>query len=175
MSADFANTYQEILLENLMAIIKQNFVFQTQIKLSENIEKQRSDLFEQNNSLKTELESLRPQIAQLDSYKTKAEQNNSAHEEKSRIQSALNEEMKKNSVMKKELEDKNSDINKLFGDIESKNREIEELQLRISKLESAIPQTKLKKLDKPQLESFIADVAKENTQVLELVENGGSF
>ena len=36
MSVEFSNTYQEILLDNLVSIIKQNFVFQTQLKLAEN-------------------------------------------------------------------------------------------------------------------------------------------
>ncbi len=36
MSVEFSNAYQEILLDNLVAIIKQNFVFQTQLKLAEN-------------------------------------------------------------------------------------------------------------------------------------------
>ena len=35
MSVEFSNAYQEILLDNLVAIIKQNFIFQTQLKLAE--------------------------------------------------------------------------------------------------------------------------------------------
>ncbi len=44
MSVEFSNAYQEILLENLMTIIKQNFMFQTQLKLTEDTGKQRAEL-----------------------------------------------------------------------------------------------------------------------------------
>ena len=59
MSVEFSNAYQEILLDNLVAIIKQNFIFQTQIKLSENSSKEKeelqiklNDLIEKYNSAK---------------------------------------------------------------------------------------------------------------------------
>ena len=35
MSVEFSNVYQEVLLENLDAILKQNFMFQARIKLFE--------------------------------------------------------------------------------------------------------------------------------------------
>ena len=41
MSVEFSNAYQEILLDNLMSIIKQNFIFQTQLKLAESSGKQK--------------------------------------------------------------------------------------------------------------------------------------
>ena len=43
MSVEFSNTYQEILLDNLVSIIKQNFIFQTQLKLAENGNKDKSE------------------------------------------------------------------------------------------------------------------------------------
>ena len=42
MSVEFSNAYQEILLDNLMSIIKQNFVFQTQLKMTEDVGKQKN-------------------------------------------------------------------------------------------------------------------------------------
>jgi regulator of replication initiation timing len=160
MSAEFSNTYQEILLDNLMSVIKQNFLFQTQLKMVEGLDKQRSELFEENQKMKMELENLRGQVTQLDVYKNKAEQNTTAHEEKSRIQTALNEEMKKSSSFKKQIEDQSNEIRQ-------KDSEIKELKDRIFKLESAIPQTKLKKIDKPQIENFI--------KPLEVVEESNTF
>ena len=35
MSVEFSNAYQEVLLENLDAILKQNFMFQARLKLFE--------------------------------------------------------------------------------------------------------------------------------------------
>ena len=44
MSVEFTNAYQEVLLDNLVSIIKQNFVFQTQLKLAENSGKAKEEL-----------------------------------------------------------------------------------------------------------------------------------
>jgi hypothetical protein len=108
MSVEFSNAYQEILLDNLMAVIKQNFIFQTQIKLTEDVSKQKHELEEKYNELNNRYNSIKDDAEQVKNYKIKAEQNNSAHEEKYRIQSPLNDSMKNNSVLQKELEDKTS-------------------------------------------------------------------
>jgi hypothetical protein len=44
MSVEFSNAYQEILLDNIVSIIKQNFIFQTQLKLTENSGKAKDEL-----------------------------------------------------------------------------------------------------------------------------------
>jgi flagellar biosynthesis chaperone FliJ len=133
MSVEFSNAYQEILLENLMAVIKQNFVFQTQLKITEQSGNEKSELQEQLKNLQKEFDSISSQIRDVESYKQKAEQNNSAHEEKSRIQTALNDTMKKFSGLQKT--------------IESKDQEISELKDYIDKLESNLATSKLKKLN----------------------------
>jgi predicted RNase H-like nuclease (RuvC/YqgF family) len=110
MSVEFSNAYQEILLDNLMSIIKQNFVFQTQLKIAENVKNNYDELSKQLDSLKEENNSLRVQVSQVDGYKLRAESNNSAHEEKTRIQSALNDEMRKSALLKTNLEQKEVEI-----------------------------------------------------------------
>jgi hypothetical protein len=110
MSVEFSNAYQEILLDNLVSIIKQNFIFQTQLKLVENVKNNHDELFKQLDSLKEENNSLRVQVSQVDGYKLRAESNNSAHEEKTRIQSALNDEMRKSALLKTNLEQKEVEI-----------------------------------------------------------------
>lgn len=133
MSVEFSNAYQEILLENLMAIIKQNFVFQTQIKLTESLGKEKSDLEEMNKKLQADLNVLVNQIKDVETYKMRAEQNVSAHEEKSRIQTALNDTMKQFSTVKNQLEEKNKEINQLKEYIQT--------------LEKNIPVSKMKKIN----------------------------
>jgi chromosome segregation ATPase len=154
MSVEFSNAYQEILFENLMAVIKQNFVFQTQMKLNEGLEKQKTDLMIELENLKTEFESVKNQASQMDIYRSKAEQNNSAHEEKSRIQSALNDELKKTSVLQQDVEQKKSRISQLEDEKkileQVRQKEISELKDTISKLEELVPPTKLKKLGKTE-------------------------
>ena len=134
MSADFTNIYQEILLDNLVAIIKQNFAFQTQIKLSENAGQQNIELEKQVQQLQNETNQLKLQLQgdtnQLEIYKNKAEQNNSAHEEKSRIQVALNDELQKSSSYKQEIDKKNVEIIKLSGEIKVLMNELEILKER---------------------------------------------
>jgi len=144
MSVEFSNAYQEILLDNLMAIIKQNFVFQTQIKLTENFGKEKSELEDANKRLQNQLETLANQIRDAETYKMKAEQNTSAHEEKSRIQTALNDTMKKLSGLTKELEEKKEEV-KIVA--EQKQKEIDELKDYIKVLEENVAQSKLKKIN----------------------------
>ncbi len=84
MSVEFSNAYQEILLDNLVAIIKQNFVFQTQLKLAENSGKATAEIQAKYNELLQAYEAVKD-------LKTKVDVNASAHEDKSRLQGALND------------------------------------------------------------------------------------
>jgi uncharacterized protein YPO0396 len=162
MSVEFSNAYQEILLDNLTAIIKQNFIFQTQIKLLENSSKENSELKKKFEELNILYNNAKNDLSQLNVYKTKAESNTSAHEEKNRIQAALNDEMKKTSNLQKELENKNNEINKLNNEKNNeikkvelvKQQELSKLQVQIDdlnnyiqKLEEIAPVNKLKKLN----------------------------
>jgi predicted nucleic acid-binding Zn-ribbon protein len=160
MSVEFSNAYQEILLENLMSVIKQNFIFQTQIKLTENLSKEKSDLEKSFFELNEKYNSVKGEVDQLNNYKQKAEQNSSAHEEKSRIQSALNETMRKNSALQKELEDKTSVLQKELTD---KNEKIKSLELYVKTLESHVASSKLKKINSSK------------TVELPIEEDGSSF
>lgn len=126
MSVEFSNAYQEILLDNLLSIIKQNFVFQTQIKMTENIVNEKQELQKRYDNLLNEKNTL----------------NSSSSEEKSRIQQALNDTMKKNSLLSKE--------NTSLKD------ELEILKQHIAKLEENIPATKLKKIvNEKDLTNFV--------------------
>jgi polyhydroxyalkanoate synthesis regulator phasin len=127
MSVEFSNAYQEILLDNLVSIIKQNFVFQTQIKLTENIVHEKQELQKSYDRLLNE----------------KNTQTSSSSEEKNRIQQALNEVMKKNSLLANE-------------NVKLKT-EIETLKQHVAKLEENIPVTKLKKINtEKDLTNFVS-------------------
>lgn len=184
MSVEFSNAYQEILLENLMSVIKQNFMFQTQLKLIENTGKQKEEIEKQFLELKKQFDELntlynvaKNDLGQIDIYKHKAEQNNTAHEEKTRIQTALNEEMKKTASLKKEMDDKISELQK---SIDSKNNELNELKEYILKLEGIAPVTKLKKVSPPKVFEQKNEIAKVETPKIEnklqvKVLDGSSF
>ena len=138
MSVEFSNTYQEILLDNLVSIIKQNFIFQTQLKLAENGNKDKTELQEKYDTLFSQYESLKSQTPELEALRLRVDTNAGAHEEKSRIQSALNDEMRKSVELKGQLEVKSSELAK-------QHQEIVDLKNQILKLESSIPTPKLKK------------------------------
>lgn len=160
MSVEFSNAYQEILLENLMSVIKQNFVFQTQIKLTEDLGKQKSDLEKSYFELNEKYNQVKGEVELINTYKQRAEQNTSAHEEKSRIQAALNDMMKKSSALQKELEDKSSVLQKELNDKEEK---IKSLETYIKTLESHVAASKLKKINSSK------------TVELPIEEDGSSF
>jgi predicted nuclease with TOPRIM domain len=126
MSVEFSNTYQDILLDNLVSIIKQNFIFQTQLKLSESAVKDKTELQNNYDILNGEIVSLRQQLSRVES-------NDSAHEEKSRIQTALNDELKRSVDLKRTLEERDGEI---FN-----------LKEQILKLESLVPPLKPKKVN----------------------------
>jgi predicted RNase H-like nuclease (RuvC/YqgF family) len=133
MSVEFSNAYQEILLDNLVSIIKQNFIFQTQLKLAENAGKGKAELQNSYDILNGEYTSLREQLSQIEGLKMRIESNDSAHEEKSRIQMALNDELKKSADLKRTLEERDG--------------EISSLKEQILKLESLVPPPKTKKVN----------------------------
>ena len=131
MSVEFSNTYQEILLDNLISIIKQNFIFQTQLKLAENGNKDKTELQEKYDTLSSQYESLKSQTPELEALRLRVDTNAGAHEEKSRIQSALNDEMRKSVELKGQLEVKSSEL-------AGKTQEIVDLKNQILKLKKVV-------------------------------------
>jgi len=165
MSVEFSNAYQEILLDNLMTIIKQNFVFQTQLKMTENTGKQRAELEAKYNEVLAQWNSVQGQLTEIESYKQRANTNTSAHQEKSRIQTALNDEMKKSAGLKLQLEEKQEEISKLNE--------------YITKLEEIAPMSKLKKINPEKVFNLVlpTPVASEEpapVSLFKIEENDGS-
>jgi predicted nuclease with TOPRIM domain len=93
--------------------------------------------------------------------KTKVDVNASAHEDKSRLQSALNDSMKQNTALQKQLEEKNT--------------EIAGLNEYIEKLESIATPSKLKKLNPEKFtEENIVEQPVSNLFAIK-VNDGSSF
>jgi chromosome segregation ATPase len=93
MSEEFNKAYQEILLENATAIIKQNFLFQTQLKLSENLVHEKNELEKIVASLKNELATIGNLRSEVD-----------------RLQYALNDSQERIVFLSEELRQKNEII-----------------------------------------------------------------
>lgn len=163
MSVEFSNTYQEILLENLMSIIKQNFMFQTQLKMVEETGTQKAELEAKLAEAQSKYNSIRPLVEEIEAYKQRALQNTSAHQEKDRIQIALNEYMRKHA-----------ELQAVIGE---RDDEIAKLKVYIDKLEQAVPVSKLKKInpDKKFEEPAPVIIPEEPPIVKQVVKDGSSF
>ncbi len=154
MSVEFSNAYQEILFDNLVSIIKQNFVFQTQLKIAEESGKATAEIQAKYDELIRAHEALKE-------FKAKADVNALAHEDKSRLQGALNDTMKQNTALQKQLEEKNT--------------EIAGLNEYIQKLESIATPSKLKKLNPEKfIEENIVEQPVSNLFAIK-VNDGSSF
>ncbi len=116
MSTDvnFLNVYTETLYENFDAIVKQNVMIQTRIKIAEkeltllaDAKVQVGTLTDENRELKSRVEQLQ---ALTSSYKNVAD-------DKSRLQSALNENSQVTNSMVSELNDTKQELVRLKNQV----------------------------------------------------------
>ena len=168
MDVNLQNVYTEVLLDNFIAVIKQNIMFQAQIEvmtksLSEfdkvkkekmEFEKNYSNLKEQFDRLSGEFNVAKTTVSQTENL---AISSNNLKAEKDRLQSAVNDYMKQ--------------VKRLETEIQSVKEEKLELNKYIEKLETNVPVTKLKKLKSIDLTEFQQD-----EQIInDSTKNGGSF
>lgn len=125
MSVEFSNAYQEVLLENLDAILKQNFMFQTRIKLFEKEANFKTELQAKLDDVTVKYQEALAQVGEAEQYKVQASSNDAIVQEKSRIQSALNDTMRELGTTK--------------GALEGSQAEVKELKSRIAELEKLVP------------------------------------
>jgi hypothetical protein len=125
MSVEFSNAYQEVLLENLDSILKQNFMFQTRIKLFEKEANFKTELQAKLDDVTAKYQEALAQVGAAEQYKVQASSNDAIVQEKSRIQSALNDTMRELGTTKGALE-KSQDL-------------VKELKSRIAELEKLVP------------------------------------
>lgn len=101
---NFVNTYNDILFENFTAVVKQNLIFQTQLKVMEP-QLARLREFEQRladtGTIHTEVAHLQAQIETL----TAQVNDRSWETERHRLQTALNDSMKECETLKATLAD----------------------------------------------------------------------
>lgn len=175
MDIKLQNAYVEVLLDNFMAVVKQNIMFQAQMEIMKSAVSEADDvkrkilelsdrnvlLQQTNDQLVNKLESLSGENVNL---KTTVGQkdiqvNNTTNiiREKDRLQSAVNNYMKQ----LKTLEETSIDNMK----------RIEELTKYIDKLEMIVPANKLKKLKVLDLTAF----GVEEVEVKDNVKSGGTF
>lgn len=176
--ANFINVYNEVVLENFTAVLKQNFMFQTQIKFLEEKVKEiptlqeKGNLYEsvvrENTNLQNKIVSLTSEVENKDNI-IKNTSNSDA--DKHRLQTALNEQAK-------ELAKLNDKVANVENDIADKNHYIKQL-------EDMLPNSKRKKLGLEVIETAKEEVeevkstekisVKENDVILKVESAGGTF
>jgi len=183
MSVEFSNAYQEILLDNFNSVIKQNMMFQTQLKMAEEAQKNnKSDerlnlLNGEYNGLKAEYDIALKKIAELE---PRANVGQSLHDEKTRIQSALNEEMRKNVILREEInqksaiiEEQNKKITEQSALIETQSKTIVDNENQLKKQNEQIEELS-GSLEKK--EPIMSKVKKTNSKTnMDNVADGSSF
>ncbi len=202
--ANFINAYNEVILENLNAIMKQNFMFQTQIKFLEQrvneipeMEKKLAD-FEKIKS--SELEKLQNSTGDFEK-KLSEKQNdyNRLVDEKNnlagQVLSLKNEVEDKNRIIQNNVTGDNDkhrlqtavnqqsgEIEKLKNRIESMEKEIDSHKKYNSQLEEMLPNSKKKKLgieiseeDTPKVEVKKEQTVFNNVTPLTFESAGGTF
>jgi len=168
MSVEFSNAYQEVLIENLDVILKQNFMMQARLKLFEKETNLRAEMQAKIDELTAKHQEALEQIGQTQHYKTQAESNDAIVQEKTRIQSALNDTMRELGATKNSL-------NSITQQLNLKNIEVEEMKSSISELEKLIPLAP-KVVKKPTVKTEEKPVEISATETKkEEVEVGGTF
>ena len=125
MSVEFSNAYQEVLLENIDSILKQNFMFQARLKLLEKEANIKTELQAKLDDVTAQYQEALAQVGAAEQYRVQASSNDAIVQEKSRIQSALNDTMRELGTTK--------------GALEGSQAVIEELKSRIAELEKLVP------------------------------------
>ena len=196
MDGKFLSTYNEVILDNFDAVLKQNFIFQTQIKILEEQIKEKSELetklaslsSENNNTieLRAEIDGLK---AELDNKNLAIQNLNNTDSERHRLQTAVNNQMKEIEGLKSQVgslqNGNNSEVQLVKSQKDSeikllKDKEKEQLNY-IAQLEEMLPNSKKKKLgieipeeQKPTIEESKTP-AKEEINILKFASNGGTF
>jgi chromosome segregation ATPase len=166
---NFINAYNEVILDNLTAIMKQNFMFQTQMKFLEeraskipemeqklaSVESDKNNKQEEYNRLLNDKNNLANEVSSLKNEledKNRIIQNNvTTDNDKHRLQTAVNEQA--------------GEIEKLKNRIESMEKEIDSNKKYTTQLEEMLPNSKKKKLgiEIPEEETPKVEVKKEET------------
>ena len=156
MDVNYVTAYQEVLLENLDAILKQNFQFQTRLKLYEMDSNKQAELQAKFNELSANYQEAVNKLDEFKNssqvYKVQAESSDAIVQEKNRIQSALNDAMREITVLNQSIQTKDREISNL-KDIIAKPKEEKPKKVAVKKVEDKPEETKIENLAKLKIDS----------------------
>ena len=170
MDVNLQNVYAEVLLDNFVAVIKQNIMFQAQLEVltknASDSEKLKSEIYE----LKRANNDLQQKVNNLSGMKLDNDSFSNLKQEKDRLQSAVNDYMRQIKKLNEDLLKAKSES----SDALVKNAtQVEELNKYIQKLEMVVPANKLKKVKTGDISDFVK--IEEPIVDDETVKNGGTF
>jgi DNA repair ATPase RecN len=170
MDVNLQNVYAEVLLDNFVAVIKQNIMFQAQLEVltknASDSEKLKSEIYE----LKRTNNDLQQKVNNLSGMKLDNDSFNNLKQKKDRLQSAVNDYMRQIKKLNEDLLKAKSES----SDALVKNAsQVEELNKYIQKLEMVVPANKLKKVKTGDISDFVK--IEEPIVDDETVKNGGTF
>ena len=182
MSVEFSNTYQEILLDNFNSVIKQNLMFQTQLKIAEESQKNNKSedkinlLNGEYNVLKSDYDSALKKISELE---VRANVGQSLHDEKTRVQSALNEELKKTASLDSKILEQTKMIDEQALKINEQSKSIEDITKQLNnslkELEDLKSTLEKKESMPTEIQTILPKVKKTNSKVVNNIPDGSSF
>ena len=181
----FLSAYNEVILENMNSVLKQNFIFQTQLKFVEGKDKEIGELKEQlakfqdleknNNLSKSETEKRMSDLQsevnnlkhQLNNKEDALRKNSNSDAEKHRLQTAVNTQMKEIEALKNKVSSLEAEKNK-FADENNQQKNY------IQQIEYMLPKTKKKQL------GITEELTQENNQpetneLIKIASTGGTF
>jgi len=157
MDVNYVTAYQEVLLENLDAILKQNFQFQTRLKLYEKDSNKQAELQAKFNELSANYQEAVNKLEEFKNssqvYKVQAESSDAIVQEKNRIQSALNDAMREITVLNQSIQTKDKEISDLKDIIAKPKEEEKPKKVAVKKVEDKPEETKIESLDKLKVDS----------------------
>jgi chromosome segregation ATPase len=186
---NFLNAYNEVILDNFNAVLKQNLMFQTQLKFVEEKLKEIPELEKQVASIKEDRDSKLKELIELGNEK------NTIQNQLDGIRGELNS---KNSILENAVQSDN-DKHRLQNALNTQAKQLEALNGRIQafedkskeqdeyikQLEEMLPNSKRKKLGlevvEEQKSEAVKEVKKEEVKVLDNVtplkveSSGGTF
>lgn len=169
----FMNAYNDVVFDNFNSVLKQNLMFQTQIRFHEEQVKELGELREKlanSSSSESDLNKLNDEINDLKNQLRQKENllRSSANSdgERQRLQKAVNDQMKENASLKDKVEslEKSNDL----------------LQSKLKDLEKESGSSKEKKIKEPVVKEQKQSTVKEEKvsdieQLLTITSSGGSF
>ena len=188
MDVKLQNAYVEVLLDNFIAVIKQNIMFQAQLEvLNKNVQEadevkrkvkelsdrnvelqaQLSECESSNKTLSGEVGNLKTSVGEKDAQVSST---NSLRQEKDRLQSAVNDYMRQIKKLNEDLLKAKSESSDALV---RNTTQIEELNKYIQKLEMVVPANKLKKVKTGDISDFVK--TEEPIVEDETIKNGGTF